>query len=306
MHHILAALDGSPLAETILPAVEALAAPTGARVTLLHVTAVARELAFGGASALDAVVRHDQELAAHYLRDQATHLTAGGIETEVAVAVGEPSVEIVRHAARANVDLIALATHGRTGLQRWAHGSVADAVLHATATPLLLVRPDEAWSAAPRALQRIAVLLDGSPEAETALRVVEPLAMSCGLPIILLRFVESVVLGFAADPTNFAYADFQAFFDGATAAAQEDLDRVAGRLRQRGVSVTAEVALASPAAGIAAYTRAHPGTLVALTTHGRSGWRRLVLGSVARRIVQTVAAPVLLCPAPAASAAGPR
>jgi nucleotide-binding universal stress UspA family protein len=233
-------------------------------------------------------------------------LTAAGVEADVAVAVGEPGAEIVGYAARAGVDLIALATHGRTGLQRWAHGSVADAVLHASRSPLLLVRPDDAWSAAPRALQRIAVLLDGSPQAETALGVVESLAKSCRLPVVLLRFVEPVVLGFAADPTNFAYADFQALFDGTTAAAQSDLEPVADRLRQRGVSVTAEVALATPAAGIAAYARAHPGTLVALTTHGRSGWRRLVLGSVARRIVQTVAAPVLLCPAPAASASGAR
>jgi nucleotide-binding universal stress UspA family protein len=307
MRHILTALDGSPLAETILPIVEAIARPTQARVILLHVTAVPRDARPGSDHpGISEAVREDQALAEQYLRTLRQRLAAAGIEASVAVTAGDPAAEIVRYAAQEGVDLLALATHGRSGLQRWAHGSVADAVLHATSTPLLLVRPDDGWVAAPRTLQRIAVPLDGSPEAETALTVAEPLALRCGVPVVLLRFVEPVVFGFGGDPTSLAYADFQGIFDSTIAAAREQLERTAAAVRQRGATVSAEVTLAQPGQGIASYVRDHPGTLVVLTTHGRSGWRRLVLGSVARRVVQTVAAPILVCPAPAASAAGRR
>jgi nucleotide-binding universal stress UspA family protein len=173
---------------------------------------------------------------------------------------------------------------------------VADQVLHTTAVPLLLVRPAGEWTAIPRGLRRIVVPLDGSPEAESALKMAEPLAARSGVPLLLLRFVEPLLLDFAGDPSGMAYVDYQGIMDNLLEAARDYLEGTAARLRERGVAVEIEVSIAHPAAGIAAHTRHHPDGLVVLTTHGRSGWRRFVLGSVAGRVVQTVAAPILVCP----------
>ncbi len=298
MKRILVGLDGSPLAETILPFVEVLAGKTGARVTLLHVTTVPEHMPpLSDYPSLDPLVQRASRLAEEYLREHQRRLSAAGIDAAGAVLVGQPAREILRYAEREDVDLLALATHGRSGIGRWAYGSVADEVLHETAKPLLLIRPD-GWAAVPRALQRIVVPLDGSAEAETALQIAEPLATRCGVPLFLVRFVEPLLPIFAPELGGLAYMDLQAIVDGTIAEARGQIEKSSAALRARGFTASGEVSVAHPADGITGYARQHPGSLVVLTTHGRSPWRRLVLGSVARRVAQTIAGPILICPPP--------
>jgi nucleotide-binding universal stress UspA family protein len=298
MRRILVGLDGSPLAETILPFVEMLARRIAARVTLLHVASVPDH------PSVDELVRKATRLAEGYLRQRRERLDAAGIDASIAVVTGSPAPEIVRYAEREGFDLVALATHGRSGVERLAFGSVADEVLRTTTIPLLLVRPGEGWAAAPRAINRILVPLDGSPEAEAALTVAEALARECNVPIVLVRFVEPIIVDFAADPTGMAYVDFQGILDSMEEAAREYLDRMAAALGRRGVTVTTEVSVAQPADGIAAHTRQRQDDLVVLGTHGRSGWRRFLPGSVARRVIRTVAAPMIVCPPRKGQASG--
>jgi nucleotide-binding universal stress UspA family protein len=297
MRRILVGLDGSPLAETILPFVEMLAGKMNAHVRLLHVASVPEHIpTITDHPSIDEIVRRAKGLAEEYLREQRRRLAAAGVESSVAVVTGDPAREIVAYAQREAFDVLALATHGRSGVQRWAYGSVADQVLHTTAVPLLLVRPAGEWAAIPRGLRRIVVPLDGSPEAESALKMAEPLAVRWGVPLVLLRLVEPLLLDFAGDPSGMAYVDYQGIMDNLLESARDYLEGTAATLRERGVGVDIEASIAHPAAGIAAHTRHHPDGLVVLTTHGRSGWRRFVLGSVAGRVVQTVAAPILVCP----------
>jgi nucleotide-binding universal stress UspA family protein len=149
-------LDGSALAEQILPYVGSLAQIPGPRVRLLHVIAEPEHASLiieGAARAYGA----DEELPtrkeymrracdipsqppADYLAIQAMRLRATGIGMDVEDCLGSPSEGIVEHAVREPDTLVALATHGYSGLRRWALGSVADSVLHSTMTPLLLVR----------------------------------------------------------------------------------------------------------------------------------------------------------------------
>lgn len=295
MTHILVPLDGSPLAETILPFVEALARRTHGYVTLLHVTAVPEGVS--DHPALDQMVRRDGELAERYLHDQRRRMTAAGIDAVVAVVAARPAEEIVRHAERMDVDVVALATHGRSGIQAWAHGSVADAVLHTTRTPLLLVRPGDQWAAAPHDIERVIVPLDGSWEAETALAVAESIAGE-GLPLVLMRCVEPLSIGFVADPSGIPYVGMQSIITAMMQDARDYLEEVAERLRKRGMAVTTEVSVGAAASGIAAYARCSPGSVVVLASHARAGWRRVVLGSVARRVAQIVPTPVVVCPLP--------
>jgi nucleotide-binding universal stress UspA family protein len=304
MRRILVGLDGSPLAESILPFVEAVARKMGAKVTLLHVSAIPEGIPpIADHPAIDQIVRRDRELAAEYLQQQQRRLAGAGVETSIATAAGRPAAEIVACATREAADLVALATHGRSGLQRWAYGSVADAVLHTTATPLLLMRPDAPWTARPHGPGRILVALDGSPEAERALGVAEPLASRCRLPVVLVRYVEPLVLAFTADPGGMAYLDVRGILDASIQGARDYLEAHVAALYQCGIGASAEVSVAAPASGIRAYVAAHPDTLLVLCTHGRSGWKRALLGSVARRVLETVAAPMILCPPPAARSA---
>src|SRR6478609_1242959 len=120
---ILVPLDGSPVAEAALPCAEALArlAPS----TLYLVRAAPPE---------------DEALATAYLARIAADVRARGLVAEPVVAPGRPADVVVQQAAERAVDLIVMTTHGRSGPGRWVLGSVADAVLHRTARPMLLVR----------------------------------------------------------------------------------------------------------------------------------------------------------------------
>jgi nucleotide-binding universal stress UspA family protein len=297
MAHALIPLDGSPLAETILPFVESLTRRCRGRVTLLYVAPErAASLSERGDPAADWMARRDRHLAEAYLHDQRRRLTAAGIDAEVAIATGPPAAGIVAQADRLGVDLVALSTHGRSGIQAWAHGSVADEVLHTTRTPLMLIRPGDRWAVAPHEVERIVVPLDGSEDAETAVGVAEPLAAGGRLPIALIRCVEPPSLAFIADPGGVPYAGVQAAVAVLAEEAREYLHAVAWRLWRRGLSVTTQVAVGAAAPGITEYARSSAENLVVLASHLRAGWRRVLVGSVARRIAQSVPTPVIVCP----------
>jgi nucleotide-binding universal stress UspA family protein len=245
---------------------------------------------------MDRLVHANTQRAEGYLAEQRRRFAATGLGASIEVVVGHPAREIVNHAERGDYDLIALATHGRSGLERWTHGSVADQVLHTTKVPLLLVRPGDGWKAVPREPHRVVVMLDGSPESERALDVATPLAAKLCIPLVLFRFVEPLALELG-DPMGTAYVDVERITNATAETARRHLESMAATVRKEsGVNASAKVAVARPVEGMITYVADHPDSLVVLTTHGRTGWRRALLGSVARRMVETVAAPILICP----------
>jgi len=133
---ILIPLDGSALAEAVLPHVEGLAKSSAAELVLLRV-AFAHMLP--GADPIEAQVARVQE-AENYVADLAKRLQEKGVSAEAKVRYGDPAEEILDHAARDHIDLIAMSTHGRTGLKRVVLGSVAENVLRSAPVPMLLVR----------------------------------------------------------------------------------------------------------------------------------------------------------------------
>ena len=143
MQKVLVPLDGSAGSETVLPTVRELARAEGATVRLLHVAPAPDSVVMNGrviAYADQEAARIEQEVLA-YLRKVAGELS--GLEVEAAVRFGEPVEEIVKAAESTGVDLIALATHRRTGVSRLLKGSVAEQVERATRIPVLLVRYGE-------------------------------------------------------------------------------------------------------------------------------------------------------------------
>jgi nucleotide-binding universal stress UspA family protein len=140
---ILVPLDGSSLAEGMLPHVQALAKSLGAELVLLR---VAFTHILPGADPIQAQVTAVQE-AEDYVSGLAKRLQEEGVKAEGKVRYGDPVEEILDHVVWDRIDLIAMATHGRTGLSRVVMGSVAEHVLRRTSVPMLLMRaalPEEA------------------------------------------------------------------------------------------------------------------------------------------------------------------
>jgi len=133
---ILVPLDGSPLAEAILPQVTELTTPLRAEVLLLRVALVH---AFPGVDRMEEEVRVIHEAEA-YLAALAGKLAAEGIHVRTAVRYGKAAEEILDHIEANEVDLVAMSTHGRSGLSRLVMGSVAEEVVRNAGVPVLLVR----------------------------------------------------------------------------------------------------------------------------------------------------------------------
>jgi nucleotide-binding universal stress UspA family protein len=185
---ILVALDGSKTAEHALPLARALARALQAPVELLAVVdiaEVARHVTADQSSMLRTLVDDTTRRLDKYLQSVAKNFPAGAVDHTV--KNGSAAEVIVESAAADNETLIAMATHGRSGLDRWLLGSVAEKVLRAAANPLLLVRAVEQaplWEMA--TLKRVIVPLDGSELSESILPFVETLANNLGLDVIFL------------------------------------------------------------------------------------------------------------------------
>lgn len=149
---ILVTLDGSPLAEQVLPHVKALLeGRTGVHLYLLSVAQII-DLAAASAMVYPMAVypgqpfdeagerqRVEDELC-NYLRGIEKEFAQPGVETSSEVRFGNPPNEIISYAHDIKADLIAMCTHGRSGIARWTYGSVADRVLRVAECPILLVR----------------------------------------------------------------------------------------------------------------------------------------------------------------------
>lgn len=139
---ILVPLDGSAIAEQVLPSVTSIAQALGAHIALFRVPIVSVSGSWRGdwAMALEGTFATAEHTAKAYLERVAQKLQALGIEVSTAVRTGAVADSILEYAESNQIDLIAMCTHGRTGVARWALGSVADRVLRAGHTPILLVR----------------------------------------------------------------------------------------------------------------------------------------------------------------------
>ncbi len=133
---ILVPLDGSQCAENILPKVEKLATDLKATIVLLR---VAYAHTFPGVDPTEAEVKVVRE-AEEYLSKIEERLKAKGFNVENHVRYGDEAEEILDHAGQKDIDLIAMSTHGRSGVKRFLLGSVAEKVLRHSPKPIFLVR----------------------------------------------------------------------------------------------------------------------------------------------------------------------
>ena len=133
---ILVPLDGSQCAETVLPKVEKLAVDLKVGICLLR---VAYAHSFPGADPTDVEVKVVRE-AEDYLKTVEERLKAKGLKVDSHVRYGNDAEEILDHAAMKDIDMVAMSTHGRSGVGRWLLGSVAEKILRHSPKPIFLVR----------------------------------------------------------------------------------------------------------------------------------------------------------------------
>jgi nucleotide-binding universal stress UspA family protein len=310
---ILLPLDGSPQSEAVLPYAEAIATATGDGIRLFAVTEPEQS------NPILMRIEQDSEMrtrmagqAEAYLNQVASRVRPEDIEVASIVAEGNPTTEILRASQADDVELIAMATHGRGGLQRWALGSVADKVMRLSAVPTLLIRPPEGEvKRGPVQLRRLLVPLDGSPLGESAIEPGAKLAKAAGATLVLLR-VEPWLSANTAFVAEGVYTpDLSEFESEQAAVAEEYLDSLLHRLPE-GVACETLVLRGFPSPLIEDYCASSPIDLVVMSTHGRSGIARFVVGSKADSLVRS-GAPTLLIPPkdeagepdPAAINAGP-
>ena len=273
---VLVPLDGSELAEAILPLLGTGEHPWGSEVLLVR--SLTLESPAGPAA---------EREAGEYLAAQAHMLERSGLQVRCEVWHGEPSQMIVNAADRGRVGLIAMTTHGWRGLDRLRFGSVAESVVRKAPVPVLLVRGQLQWPV--NRPPRILVPLDGSERSAAIVALVAPLRQRLRATVELLQVLEGGPPAFHPD-VPITLADM----GPARAAAREYLKRVAARLTADGPPVDWTV-LEGPAATVIARRTVDSGAdLVAMTTHGRSGVARLLVGSVAEQVLRTADVPVLL------------
>jgi nucleotide-binding universal stress UspA family protein len=208
------------------------------------------------------------------------------------------------HATATESDLLVMTTHGRGPLARFWLGSVADALVRQASVPILLVQPKEAPPdlAQEPVIRRVLMPLDGSELAEQILEPALALGDATQAEYTLLRVVQPMIPG-GHIPASAKVSvlrepllkQLQARHRQEWTEAQGYLERIAEQLRARALTVqTRVVSQERPATAILEDASAHGADLIALATHGRGGLKRLLLGSVADKVLRGAATPVLV------------
>ncbi len=274
LEKILVPLDGSELADKILTQVRRLLVRHDAQVMLLSVLsprALEREPVPG----------HELEVARRHLDVVATALREQGASVESEVLVGEPAERIHAFALGYRPSLIAMSTHGRTGISRWIRGSVAERVLRIAPYPVLLANPFGLADREELRFRRILVPLDGSDASAEILPVVKDFASHYESEVLLHMAVEIPQIEPLVYPLMISTED-----------AQMRLEPFRAGLP--GIRVLISTSLGSPAATIVDTAEREKADLVAMTTHGRTGASRWAFGSVAEQVIRHCPCPLLV------------
>lgn len=299
--HLLVPLDGSRMAEAVLPAANEIAARFGAWVTLVHVIEKNAPAAVHGDSHL-----REPEEAERYLRELTATRLSGVARVEQHVHTSEVkdvAKSIAEHVVEFSSDLIVMCTHGKAGPRELLFGSIAQQVIALGATPVLLLQPDSE-SPAPYRCRRILAPLDGEPEHALGLPIVAEYARAFGASINLVSVVETfgTLSGQDSVTSKLLPGTTSRMLDLSVAMVGEYLEEQAEQLRTGNLLVDTEVLRGDPSKMIANAALRIEADLLALGTHQRIGANAFWSGSVAARVCRACHAPLLLIPLPTASA----
>ncbi len=305
---VVVPLDGSDLSERSLPYARLVAGALSIPIDLVEAfdalpPAIHDHLALVATQRMleDARLRTND-----YLSGVRARLREMGHYATATTLPGAPAQAVVDWVAGDPDALVVMSTHGRGGIARWALGSVADKVLHSVPNPMLLVRSGGTTSPQEAQTQAILVPLDGSTFSELSLEHAATMATALNTRIVLLRvnadaavyrdYLQPARRG-AAENTDTDWAPVEELIQADVDAARDSLEGAAKRLADEFGFVNDVVALPVESHNVAdaiADTAESERAMVVMTTHGRSGLNRLVLGSVTDRVVRHSNVPVLV------------
>ncbi len=274
---ILVPLDGSELADRILTHVRRLLLREDAEVMLLSV------LPAEAATEDERSRAWRIEEASGHLMGELKKLGQAGARARYDLMTGDPATQILAFADTWQPGLIAMSTHGRTGLERFRRGSVAERVLRGSEHPVLLANP-LAFEGQEARFRRVLIPLDGTDASAAILPIAHELAS---------RYEAEVILLHAAA----AYTAFAEYPNVEVRPSAEELRDLMEPYRERfdraGIKARVYILYEDPAQAILHVAAADSVDLVAMTTHGRSGLSRWVFGSVAEKVLRNCPCPVL-------------
>ena len=283
---VLVPLDGSRLAEAVLSFIEKVAGPLDMEIVLIQVVSLTPEEVIGLAPNS---ARREPE-ARQYLEPLASELRHRGLRARVEVASGVPATEIAAAAVRADADLIAMTTHGRSGFGRLLVGSIAEAVLRVAPVPVFLLKLTEAALSGPaRVPVEVDRILFATDFSEAALAA-WPTARSVAAALEAELIVQHVIAPLRVQG-DFPPDIYSRYHEEARVEAEREL---AGLLAEAaGVKVRTRLDGGRAAEEILRAAVEERADLIVLGTAGRTGVSRLLVGSVAAEVVRRAPCPVV-------------
>lgn len=308
---ILVPLDGSKFAEEALPYAAAIGRDH-AELVLLEVVPEpqpARGLLGEELLSAEQVRRAYEGGARTRLESARERWLAERSDVRLEIATGDPAEQILQVTQQLDTDLIVMATHGLDTFGRWVIGSVADRVARTSPIPVMLIRGEEQQEqekegegpTRPRdgLIEGFVVPLDGSDLAKLAIPFATELASLLHVPITLVAVsdIPRQLTGLMAYGAAFSAQAYEDLVAAGRAEVEEMLAAAANTVRESGVSVSYRVldgqGIAETIAGAAG-----PNDVIVMTSHGRGGIGRWLLGSVATKLIQIGTVPVVLVPSP--------
>ena len=296
---IMVPLDGSPFGEQALPYACDIAQRMSGALELVLVHSI--PTAWAGEYDVAALIELDEQIRAcelAYLARVAKGLRQRHpIEVETVLLEGEVAAALKEYARLNSPELIVMTTHGRGGVSRAWLGSVAGELVRSINLPTLLIRPHRngaIGSGDGPKLDHILIPLDGSELSEQIIERALALGTLTGARYTLMQVVMPVGAYPMFDSVPIAPPVATSELE-LRASAEAYLARIAERLRARGFTVATSVLLQPQfAPGILEQALADDVDLIAMATHGRTGLKRLALGSVADKVLRSAFVPLLL------------
>jgi len=302
-HHVLVPLDGSVRAERALPVAAQIARATDGSLLLVRVVSSPIDYS-GGLPPIpvmnEQVIESEMQVAADYLTAIAARPLLAGIEIATEVLFGFPAQQLSEAARMQGSDLIVLCSHGRTGFARWALGSVARTLVHQSTTPVLVLRQEkELAHVEPARPLCTLVPLDDSPLAEAALAPAQALTEALAAPgrgalrlvQVVKAFQSTAAEGFISELNEEAFRLARSYLAAV-------VRRVESEVTERTPEVTSSVARAPDVVSALLDAAEQEGAggcdLIAISTHGRGGLERWVMGSVTERLLNASRFPILI------------
>src|SRR3989442_3678075 len=275
----LVPMDGSRLAESVVPVVQQVAGRFHAQVTLLHIVEEHTPTVIHGEPHLTGVAQ-----AQAYLEEIATRLRSSDIPVEIHVhQEKEDNVasSIVQHFQELNADLVIMCTHGHGGLRELIFGSKAQQALQQGTQSILLLFPREDDSVLPFKLQRILVPLDGTAAHEPALPMAITIARTFGAELHLVLVIPTLATlsGDEAVSGLLLPTTMRALLDLSQQDAADYLEQALARCQTQGVVAQAEVLRGDIVPTVLALAERLNVDLIVLASHGRAGLDALLTGS---------------------------